>query len=86
MVVYKTKINEFKKLILCTGPNKGSGSKKLHEICDDMYNQSVKEKGDFISKVHSPLFLTDIFVCLAAHSMVHPDYVKFQKMNNITCQ
>ena len=51
-----------------------------------MYHQTVYDKGDFISKVNSPLFLTDILVCLTVHSMVNPDYVKFQKMKNITCQ
>ena len=37
MLLYMKKMKEFKELILDSGCNKGQGSKKLHQICDDMY-------------------------------------------------
>ena len=86
MTVYKTKMNNFKKLMVHSGPNKGKGTTRLHTICDSMYNHSIKWKDDFIVENHFLLYLHDIIHCLIGYSLINPDYVKFQKMDNITCQ
>ena len=69
-----------------SGPNKGKGTTRLHEICESMYNYSLQWQDDFIVQNHHLLYLHDIIHCLIGYSLINPDYVKFQKMDNITCQ
>ena len=42
------KMNNFKKLMVQSGPNKGKGTTRLHEICESMYNYSLQWQDDFI--------------------------------------
>ena len=84
-------MKEFKELIIHSGCNKGQGSKKLHQICDNMYashcswTHAVKENNSFVHKGYGVLHLEHVLTCLEAYSLVNPDYVKFQKMEAITC-